>query len=357
MLKNSNQLLDAGTYRIFGALRLLLAIVVVISHSRMLGGDSIAQALKPWGIGNIGVMGFFILSGFIISEALQVFYQNKTKAFLINRLMRLIPPYLAALVFSIILHLLIIKYSEPKYFDYTSTPEGVFSLKNLFANFILPIIWYGLDTIALEPIYPFVRYVWAVSVEWWFYVAMAICMLLWSRFKLVWIAFCLALSSSYLYKITGFIWLYPLTFAPYFLTGVCLYFYLKNRTWLPLLGFAISLTFGVSHFYIYAGQTIQAIIGGGVVVLIAVLIIPLSLIQSPPRWLRSLDRQLGDLSYPVYLNHYVITILFLSVLGQRSVLTILACVIMTLASSWMLTKLVEPLTREFRDRLRGARLG
>lgn len=126
-------------------------------------------------------MGFFVLSGFIISEALEVFYQNRSGAFLLNRLLRLIPPYVASLIFSIATHCLLVAYSEPKYFDYANTPEGMFSLINLFGNALLPFVWYGLDKIALEPSYPFVRYVWAVSVEWWFYVVIAIFMLRWNK--------------------------------------------------------------------------------------------------------------------------------------------------------------------------------
>ena len=302
-------------------------------------------------------MGFFILSGFIISEALDVFYKKRVFAFLGNRLLRLIPPYFVALLFSIFAHLIIISNFDPKYFDYPATPEGIFSLRNLFGNALLPFVWYGLDTIALEPVYPFVRYVWAVSVEWLFYIVIAFFVFRWgdNRSRGVF-AFFLAMLSSLIYKISGSIWFYPLTFASYFLAGVCLYFYLRNRTILPFLGFLLSLIFCFIHFYVFAGQTVKAAMSGLAVVTIALSLIPLSKVKVSP-YVQEIDRKLGDLSYPVYLNHYVITILFLSLLNERSVFVIVACVAVCIALSWLLANLVEPITREVRDRLRGAKVG
>ena len=56
------------SYRLFGTYRFLLAIGVVVSHSFLLTPDPDSLAANI-GIGNISVMSFFVLSGFIISEA------------------------------------------------------------------------------------------------------------------------------------------------------------------------------------------------------------------------------------------------------------------------------------------------
>ena len=49
-------------------------------------------------------MGFFVLSGFIIAEAIDVFYQRPAAAFLLNRVLRLGPPYWVAVIVSIAVH-------------------------------------------------------------------------------------------------------------------------------------------------------------------------------------------------------------------------------------------------------------
>ena len=93
-------------YRPFGTLRFVLALLVVVSHSWDLTFAE-NNLLVDIGIGNVAVMGFFVLSGFIITEALATFYAGRPVAFLANRLTRIAPPYWAALAFSIGVHLLL----------------------------------------------------------------------------------------------------------------------------------------------------------------------------------------------------------------------------------------------------------
>jgi peptidoglycan/LPS O-acetylase OafA/YrhL len=50
------------------------------------------------------VMAFFILSGFIISEARNVFHYHRPWEFIANRLLRLAPSYLLARALSIAPH-------------------------------------------------------------------------------------------------------------------------------------------------------------------------------------------------------------------------------------------------------------
>src|SRR3546814_689123 len=106
-------------YRPFGTYRLVLATLVLLSHSfwLSLGGD---HFLSRIGVGNVGVMSFFVLSGFVISEALSSFYQTRPAAFLLNRFNRLYPPFLAALAISVGLH--------------AWAGQGSFITQNLLAN-------------------------------------------------------------------------------------------------------------------------------------------------------------------------------------------------------------------------------
>jgi len=69
----------------FGALRFLLAYLVVLSH--LVGSAYVLH------FGFYAVRGFFVISGFIITSALNEVYHFDGKRFWINRMLRLLPPY------------------------------------------------------------------------------------------------------------------------------------------------------------------------------------------------------------------------------------------------------------------------
>jgi peptidoglycan/LPS O-acetylase OafA/YrhL len=69
----------------FGILRLFLAYLVVLSH--LVGSPYLSH------FGFYAVRGFFVLSGFIISAALNEVYRFNGERFWTNRLLRLLPPY------------------------------------------------------------------------------------------------------------------------------------------------------------------------------------------------------------------------------------------------------------------------
>jgi peptidoglycan/LPS O-acetylase OafA/YrhL len=69
----------------FGSLRFFLAYLVVLSH--LVG----SQYLSHFGF--YAVRGFFVLSGFIMTAALNEIYHFNGERFWINRLLRLLPPY------------------------------------------------------------------------------------------------------------------------------------------------------------------------------------------------------------------------------------------------------------------------
>src|SRR5205823_2223668 len=71
--------------QMFGALRLLLAFMVVVSH--LVGEQYFAH------LGFYAVRGFFVLSGFMMTAALRDVYQFDARGFWSNRFLRLLPPY------------------------------------------------------------------------------------------------------------------------------------------------------------------------------------------------------------------------------------------------------------------------
>jgi peptidoglycan/LPS O-acetylase OafA/YrhL len=81
------------------ALRLMLALTVVVSHSVVLGGFGV-EPLMGHGLLSAGfaaVLGFFALSGFLLGRSRE---RTSVATFLSNRFLRILPGYWLALVFA-----------------------------------------------------------------------------------------------------------------------------------------------------------------------------------------------------------------------------------------------------------------
>jgi peptidoglycan/LPS O-acetylase OafA/YrhL len=83
-------------YRLLGLPRFVLALLVLLWHALPVGGLA-DPALYATDFGPVAVFVFFVLSGYIITEAALAFYAGRPCAFLANRLLRLWPAYVIAL--------------------------------------------------------------------------------------------------------------------------------------------------------------------------------------------------------------------------------------------------------------------
>ena len=82
------------------ALRLMLALTVVVSHSVVLGGFGVEPLIgddRLLSAGFAAVLGFFALSGFLLGRSRE---RTSVAAFLRNRFLRVFPGYWLALVFA-----------------------------------------------------------------------------------------------------------------------------------------------------------------------------------------------------------------------------------------------------------------
>jgi len=79
-----------------GTIRFFLAISILITHSAPLLGVSMLN-------GDMAVICFFVISGFLMTMILETKYLDRTKIYFINRLLRIYPPYIAAVLFAVII--------------------------------------------------------------------------------------------------------------------------------------------------------------------------------------------------------------------------------------------------------------
>jgi peptidoglycan/LPS O-acetylase OafA/YrhL len=361
-----------SNYRPFGFFRFMLASMVVISHTHILAGEGISGLLAPYGLGNMAVMSFFVLSGFIIAEASFTYYSGRLGAFLKNRLLRIFPPFFVALVFSIALHWSIAQYLELQFFDDIAYSEEIFSWKNIFGNSLYLIVILGLGKLGLAPDYLFVRYAWAVAVELMFYYIFAMA-IFFSNLPMVinvltrkgyWLLISIALTLFFIGAILSAreVFFHFGVWVPYFILGISIFFLLKNGAssrplWLSILGLSLA---GVNwHAYVYISTNPSSNVAAALLILnflIAILWI-LGHLRVSEKWKR-IDRRLGDVAYPLYLNHYAVSIAILSLLGEELrnpllfVMAYSACLLVSYGAFFV----SEPLTRDIRNRIRGTAL-
>jgi len=283
------------------------------------------------------------VSGFIISEAIHKFYWGRMGAFLSNRLLRLIPPYLFALVLSMVLHATL-----------TLGPDWAFGWKNLLFQPILPVI-------PAPPAnsYSFVRYIWAVEVEFYFYLMCALLCIAYVRFRPTAtqaIAFAAVVAVlSVLAHMTGRRTLWVFAMLPYFAVGVFLYWIAVQRASLAFVGLAVATILTLAHFYSFTGRSAYSIGSWVILAAIAASVIPLwgTRVSAAAK---TIDQKVGDLSYPLYLNHFVIVTAFYQHWPWRNLSAILICIATAVIVSYIANEIVEPLTKSVRDRLRGTAL-
>jgi len=289
-------------------------------------------------------MVFFILSGFIISEALHTFYRDRPGEFLANRLLRLVPPYVVALLFSVALHLL-----------FVPTPPDAYSVRTLAHQLLLLIFSWGPS----PPSYYFVRYIWAVSVELWFYVIYAAVFFTYLRhqksdrgaFALI----SVAIICAYAARRSEITWIFQLWMAPYFLLGISLYWFVTKRSREAAASILLCSAATLWHVFDWYGRTHYGVGAGLVVLALGILVAVASQINLTGA-ARKVDNFLGDLSYPLYLNHFAVQMVFMNFhpsqgWGSWLLFGVAACFLATVANY-----LVEPRMRALRNRLRGSAL-
>jgi peptidoglycan/LPS O-acetylase OafA/YrhL len=359
MSKLSNQ----AVYRPFGTFRFFLALLVVFQHDMHLLPPSGRAFFHHAGLGVLAVATFFVISGFIVAEANDTFYRGRPARFMTNRLLRLVPAYLAALVLSCLAYSVLHLSGELRVFNELLS-GAPWAPKLILAN-VLDIVPFFHPRFLVDQDFEFVPFAWTLRVEFAFYIFAFLAFWLMAR----------SLPDSLKSKIG------PVFFAgahglfiafllaherlpqqlgniPFFLFGVCIF-----RLWRKSTAFNMvhALLAGIEMAVAFPfWQQRDAPILSWQYPILTVLIVMFVLLAFAPglsmRW-KSFDRRLGDLSYPLYLNHFVIQLLIANLFSQNLGWKSYAVgVVLSIFLSAFMFWIVETPLKSVRDRVRGTAL-
>jgi peptidoglycan/LPS O-acetylase OafA/YrhL len=352
------------SYRFFGSFRLLLAVMVLGQHLHWLAPGDIGREMESYCTGDIGVLMFFVLSGFVISEAADLFYKARPFAFLGNRMLRIMPPFLFAFAICALCSYALVsagtfKIGGPRTAAHVSSE--MFLPRNLAANvlYLIP----GMDKLFGEPTYFFIPITWAIRTEMAFYFTVFAALLASGRrLRLEVVMFVLALGQTGLYAL----WLFKgfphlARYGPYFGLGVSLYYAITGRrvAWILSGVFFGEMLYDFSIYGVPLGTNRLAM--PKVVAQYALLTACASVMAVLPHLrgsiaARKMDSALGDLSYPFYLNQVAVILTVNSLIEAPSVEVMIAASIIVLLVSIVADRAVEPLFAPLRNRLRGRTL-
>jgi peptidoglycan/LPS O-acetylase OafA/YrhL len=362
-VQNVRQSADtAYQYRFFGGFRLLLAALVMAQHfGADLAPASLALALAPFAFGNVAVLVFFALSGFVITEAVDSVYRRRPGPFLANRLLRIVPHFVLAVALAMLAHEVFRLAGGTRLWrSQPSFPDDAFALPNVLLNF-LELVPLGKRMIH----YDFLTITWAIRVEMAFYVAMCLCIVIgrrlpWPRsFALAGGVLALLLLPSVWLAVHRF-GLEMLMYTPYFAFGGALYFATAGSRigWLiTLLCVPIMLwQFVEDQIRVVPIQGIPLSLTGNLIALLILLTIMTTLAFAPITRGRSVDRTLGNLTYPLYLYHEVVLIVVLTFTTGYTYAVLALGFGLSLATSVVMMAMVDPAVTRYRDRIRGKAL-
>jgi len=331
----------AHPYRLFGGYRLTLAVMVLLSHSP----GFLPKGVSQLSLGNAGVFSFFVLSGFVIAEALDVFYRGNIKGFLANRFLKIYPTFWAASIFAYV----VLVYLGRS--DFPPNPlMVVVNLTILFGH--LP---FGSQLVLLT-------LAWAVIVELIFYILMAVVSTLGTRIscsKEVLVLAAVVALGAYLYVdyTESFTRSFAVfRFSPFFIAGVAYYYVVSRRSMSAAVLLVIAFGAAVHSYWVYNQPPTELLRVARTVLFVSVNIgfAWMAWLRCPPA-VEKADKRMGDLTYGVYLCHMPVIwlVAVFSFIPSIESLLVIAC---SFALAGLIFICVERPMFRLRDKFRGARL-
>ncbi len=355
------------TYRFFGTFRFVLALQVAVQHMlHTVFPQAWQDTLIGYEIGGVAVLLFFVLSGFIICEAADATYPNRPMAFAVNRCLRIVPAYWLALLVTWIVSVWALstgaELSVRAHLGHALDDVG---FTGAVAN-ALAVFPGGKTLLSAAATAPLLDIVWALRIEMMFYaiVAAAIGIAALTGWRFTWPLAVIA-AASLIADLTGIATLQAGTFqfASYFVLGGALYFAARPGTWRDrqiAIGFALAAA-ALTVEHILAQDSVPTSTGHERYELAQLLMFAagMALIFWLLRWsggshrAASMDRFLGDLTYPLYLMHTAALIVLSALLPDRTLAAVLIGLALSVAAAAATTATFEPWIGRLRTRVRG----
>lgn len=323
-----------------GTLRLILAIAVAVSHVNL----QIA-GLTP---GVIAVVGFYLISGYVMTGLMRRHYTDGAHAlaFYKDRAYRLLPQYF--FYAGLTLLWLLATQAHTPFLSRSPTLHDL--LHNLL---VLPLNYYMFNA---SDQFTLIPPAWSLGAEMQFYL-FAPFVLLWSK-RLLSVG--LLALLVYLAALVGLI--HSEWFGYRLLPGVLLFFLLgawlqrlhQQRQYRNAMGFVVAvITFAAMALSLlhYSGKlhqpfNLETLLG----LMLGLTLLHLLALRPRTWW----DDLAGDISYGVFLNHFLI--LWIVFPQGVSTVQVPGLVALSIALSWLSQRFIErPLLKQ-RYRLRGPRL-
>lgn len=272
-----------------GAFRLLLAALVVLGH--------VGVSFRDYNPGVTAVVSFFLLSGYVMTLLIRKHYPSlgHIKAFYLDRSARLFPQFLFYFAITGIL---------VKFIDVDSPFIGGCSISNVLLNIIiLPLGYFNFEGLGIEHCI-LLPQTWSLGLEASFYLLIPFILRLGNGSK--WCAF--ASMLVFIFALTGVLntdrWGYRLLPGTLFIFLVGSAFVSPKDSlsrWFPWLVWgAAGLLYGVVEII----PKLLALHYNKEVLLGLLLGIPILSVLKERRF-SPLDEFLGNLSYGVFLNHFI----------------------------------------------------
>ena len=358
--------LAAPRYRPFGAFRFGLALLVLLQHGLLLLAPADRGLLYSLEMGAVAVTTFFALSGFIVAEAASTFYAGRPGAFLANRVLRVVPPYAAALVLTVAVDSWL--YAAGRLVALDAPLVGAPWQPGVLWSGVLEVVP-GLTACRVSgQDFSFIPFAWTLRVEFAFYLAAFATGWLMGRgapggraWRRAVVAG--ALGVAYL-AFAAFAWRHrglphaggglQVICVPFFAFGLSLFFYARR----PGAGAVLNLVLvsaGVVLGFTYWGQRGHPVLAFQLPLLCGLFgaLAWLSGVRSVPDPVRRWDRRLGELSYPLYVSHGVVLSFMAGAFAQRGAWPYAVAVAVALVLAAGLHGAVEQPLRAMRTRLRG----
>jgi peptidoglycan/LPS O-acetylase OafA/YrhL len=343
-----------GVYRPFGAFRLALAGMVLAQHSMLLLTPGQKLRWPALVLGPVAVACFFALSGFIVAEALSRFYRWRPLAFLGNRFLRVVPPYLLVLLLTILVQGAL--FAAGRLVPLDTPLHGAPWQPRVILAGIFEIVP-GLPTRRISgQDFSFIPYAWTLRVEFAFYLA-AFAVAAWRRPWVVPASLALAYAAFAHFLLRHGEGAQQILCVPFFAFGLgC--FFLRRRPGLPSRLHLLAVAACVPLAFTCWTQKGHPAMGYQLVCVGTLfgVFYALTCIGKVPDRLRGFDRRAGDLSYPLYIGHGVVVVVLLSLGSPHG----WALYIMAIGTSVILAACLhvaaEMPLRRLRDRVRGTQV-